>query len=232
MRIVSAGSYLFSILFHISVFVVLILIHSHEAKLPVIPKPIVVDLIDLNIANAAIAPETSNKSIQPHICAVKPLSPKEEPNVIADADSTEPEQETSEDSSSAEKSTDAQPEKAAVNEDDSPFAQTATSTAFNDGKNEPKSRQAYISGNFVYIEKLIASQLTYPEKAKELSQQGTLSLSFVIFENGSVDEVKVIKSSGGRLLDDNAVMTVKKSAPYPKPPFPAEIHIPIAYNLE
>lgn len=30
-------------------------------------------------------------------------------------------------------------------------------------------------------------------------------MSFVILENGSVDEVKVIKSSGFKLLDDNAV---------------------------
>jgi periplasmic protein TonB len=229
MRKVSAGSYLFSILFHILIFAVLILIHNNEANLPVISRSMV---IDLTFADAAIAPETSGKSVQPHICAVKPISPKEEPDVIADAASTEPEPETSEDSSSAEKSTDAQPEKAAVNEADSSSAQPVTSTVFNDGKNAPKSRQSYISGNFVYIEKLISSQLTYPEKAKELNQQGTLSLSFVILENGSVDEVKVIKSSGVRLLDDNAVMTVKKSAPYPKPPFPAEIHIPIAYNLE
>ncbi|HSQ41435.1 MAG TPA: TonB family protein [Fibrobacteraceae bacterium] len=89
----------------------------------------------------------------------------------------------------------------------------------------------YVKQQFVYIRKIIASNLAYPERAQEREQEGSLLLSFVIQENGQVKNVHVVRSSGYALLDESAVATVHKSAPFPKPPFPAELKVPVTYKL-
>ena len=85
---------------------------------------------------------------------------------------------------------------------------------------------------FQYLRKIIAEKIAYPFFARELNQQGHLFVSFLIREDGNVADVKIVKSSGYALLDRNAVATVKKSAPFPKPPYSTEIVVPVAYSLQ
>jgi len=89
----------------------------------------------------------------------------------------------------------------------------------------------YLQNQFFYIRKIIAANMIYPEPAREKELEGSLLLSFVIQENGSVTEVKVVKSSGHSILDEDAVATIYKSTPFPRPPFPAQLKIPITYKL-
>jgi protein TonB len=51
--------------------------------------------------------------------------------------------------------------------------------------------------------------------------EGTVKVSFVVKRDGTVSDVKVINSSGYKLLDDSAVDTVKKAEPYL--PFPQSV---------
>lgn len=61
----------------------------------------------------------------------------------------------------------------------------------------------------------------YPREALNRRITGQLRLSVTINPDGSVFEVKVMQSSGKRLLDDAARQIVRLAAPYA--PFPAEI---------
>lgn len=61
----------------------------------------------------------------------------------------------------------------------------------------------------------------YPREALNRRITGQLRLSVTINPDGSVFEVKVMQSSGKRLLDDAAKQIVRLAAPYA--PFPAEI---------
>jgi protein TonB len=61
----------------------------------------------------------------------------------------------------------------------------------------------------------------YPEKARELQIFGDLRLMVALLPNGAVDEVKILKSSGHKLLDAAAIRIVHLAAPYE--PFPAEM---------
>jgi periplasmic protein TonB len=61
----------------------------------------------------------------------------------------------------------------------------------------------------------------YPSEALNRRITGQLRLSVTINPDGSVFEVKVMQSSGKRLLDDAARQIVRLAAPYA--PFPAEI---------
>lgn len=90
---------------------------------------------------------------------------------------------------------------------------------------------AYIQGQFTYIRQMIAQNTQYPRRARKRQQEGTVLLSFTIQKNGLVSGVKIIKSSGHSLLDKNAISAIQKTAPFPKPPFMAELKIPITYKL-
>ena len=72
--------------------------------------------------------------------------------------------------------------------------------------------------------------------AKEAGFQGTVKLSLRLSHQGDLLDLKVKDTSGYQVLDNDALNTAKKSAPYP--PFSPEItekemwvDIPIVYQL-
>jgi len=90
----------------------------------------------------------------------------------------------------------------------------------------------YLSEHFAYIRDKILRNVSYPDAARRMGWQGNVVLSFIIAANGSVRAFKIIKSSGFTILDNNAVETVKDTAPFPKPLGEAQLVIPITYHLE
>lgn len=63
--------------------------------------------------------------------------------------------------------------------------------------------------------------LFYPQQAKAKGIYGEVRLLVAIRSNGSVEKVKVLKSSGHRILDDAAVSSVRRASPFEA--FPAEL---------
>lgn len=61
----------------------------------------------------------------------------------------------------------------------------------------------------------------YPKEALNRKISGNLRLSVVINPDGTINEIKVLQSSGQRILDDAARQIVRLSAPFAQ--FPAEI---------
>jgi len=93
-------------------------------------------------------------------------------------------------------------------------------------------RKKYLSQHFAYIKTIIQENITYPPRAQRMGWQGKVVVDFIIMENGKAADIKVIKSSGFEVLDDNVVKTVEAVAPFPKPPVRAELRVPIIYRLE
>ncbi|MGB0494896.1 MAG: energy transducer TonB [Kangiellaceae bacterium] len=60
---------------------------------------------------------------------------------------------------------------------------------------------------------LIGNQ-NYPERAKQEKIYGNLTLKVAINKNGTIHQVKVMNSSGSKLLDDAAVRIVRLAAPF------------------
>ena len=52
---------------------------------------------------------------------------------------------------------------------------------------------------------------SYPIEARQLHEQGTVRLKVTIGENGNVEQVQVLQTSGHRILDDAAVRAVDSS---------------------
>ena len=64
--------------------------------------------------------------------------------------------------------------------------------------------------------------LNYPDEAKRQMLYGNMILHVAVRSDGSVEQVRVLRSSGHQILDDAAVRIVRLAAPYS--PFPQEIN--------
>lgn len=62
--------------------------------------------------------------------------------------------------------------------------------------------------------------LRYPAAAKRQRLRGEVHVAFTVSGSGSVSSVRVVRSSGAAVLDQAAVETVRRAAPFP--PIPAE----------
>ena len=94
----------------------------------------------------------------------------------------------------------------------------------------------YIS-YFTRIKQLIDMQWEYPELAKSYGLQGRLTVQFTITGNGRLEQLRLIRSSGSQLLDEEALRAIKAAAPFPpipswiQPnPLPIELSMVYEYN--
>jgi protein TonB len=90
----------------------------------------------------------------------------------------------------------------------------------------------YLQQHFAYIRELILKNLKYPPVARTMGWKGVVTVSFVVLENGTAENIRVVKSSGNGVLDRNVVRTIQEIQPFPKPPGKAELIIPITFRLE
>lgn len=94
-----------------------------------------------------------------------------------------------------------------------------------------RARQRYLKEHFTYIRDIITRNISYPFMARKMGWSGKVTVSFVITEDGSVRDIKIIESSGFDVLDRNAADTVRKVSPFPRPPVSAEVIVPVVYRL-
>lgn len=76
----------------------------------------------------------------------------------------------------------------------------------------------------------------YPEFAKLRHIEGRVKLKFVLAKDGTISNLKIIRSSRKKTLDNAAVEAVKKASPFPKPPdfiikTPVTLTINIVFEL-
>ena len=71
---------------------------------------------------------------------------------------------------------------------------------------------------FNKVKQLIESQWEYPELALRYGLQGTLALEFMIGSSGQLERLRLIRSSGSQVLDEEALRAIKAAAPFPPIP--------------
>ena len=69
----------------------------------------------------------------------------------------------------------------------------------------------------------VESVLRYPELAAMSGYQGTLYIKFDILKDGSLSNLELLKSSGYKILDDEALRAIRSSAPFQ--PLPDDWHM-------
>jgi TonB family protein len=86
---------------------------------------------------------------------------------------------------------------------------------------------------FNKIKQSIESQWEYPEIALRYGLQGKLSLQFTIAKNGQLEQLRLTRSSGSQLLDEEALRAIKAAAPFPPiPPWIKANPLPIVASME
>ena len=81
----------------------------------------------------------------------------------------------------------------------------------------------YIS-YFASIKRKIELVWQYPYEAAAAGIQGELTLDFVIARSGAVNSIELVRSSGSKVLDEEAIRSIRKAAPFD--PIPAQYKIP------
>ncbi len=81
----------------------------------------------------------------------------------------------------------------------------------------------YIS-YFAAIKRKIELVWQYPYEAATAGIQGELTLDFVIARNGTVNSIELVRGSGSKILDDEAIRSIRKAAPFD--PIPVRYKIP------
>ncbi|GAA7669529.1 energy transducer TonB [Helicobacter pylori] len=97
--------------------------------------------------------------------------------------------------------------------------------------------QAYnpgVSNEFLMkIQTAISSKNRYPKMAQIRGIEGEVLVSFVINPDGSVTDIKVVKSNTTDILNHAALEAIKNAAYlFPKPEETVHLKIPIAYSLK
>jgi protein TonB len=100
------------------------------------------------------------------------------------------------------------------------------------GKIREQERQRYLKEQFEYLRNIIYRKAVYPPLALEMNITGTVMLSFCVREDGGVENVGILKGSGSPILDRDAVSTVRRAAPFPRPPARVTVKFPMEYRLE
>ena len=100
------------------------------------------------------------------------------------------------------------------------------------GRNGQQTGGGNTRYNFEYVRNLILKNLTFPSAAQKMGLTGKIVVSFLLKEDGYVENISVVSGSGYEILDSNVVATIGRIAPFPKPPAQAQLILPIVYNLK
>lgn len=76
------------------------------------------------------------------------------------------------------------------------------------------------------IKQKIEEVRRYPLWAKTQGIEGAVYLSFVVLSDGASQGIKIIRSSGSKILDEEAMFSIKRASPFP--PIPKEIEVSFA----
>lgn len=89
----------------------------------------------------------------------------------------------------------------------------------------------YVRNNFNYILVRVRRNLDYPAQARRMGFFGVCKYSFAINMDGQISELEVVESSGHHVLDEAGKKAILRSLPFPVPPIPARIIMPIKFSL-
>lgn len=93
--------------------------------------------------------------------------------------------------------------------------------------------EQYLDEHLSAIRDLLLKHRKYPTQAVRLKQEGAVKVTFRLKQNGEVEDIRIVGSSGYDLLDEDAMNLILKTAGYfPKPPKSVRITVPLRYNLK
>ncbi len=105
----------------------------------------------------------------------------------------------------------------------------ATETQTESSKGDSGGSKTY---DFQFVRNLIVKNLSFPATARRMGLTGKIVVAFLLKEDGQIENITVVESSGHDILDNNVVATIRRISPFPKPPATARIVLPITFHLK
>ena len=93
-----------------------------------------------------------------------------------------------------------------------------SSTSRNSGPVSLNTSDPVYVSYFTKIKQLILSRWEYPELALRYGLEGRLSVEFTIGASGQLERLRVLRSSGSHILDEEALRAIQAAAPFPPIP--------------
>ncbi len=87
------------------------------------------------------------------------------------------------------------------------------------------------AADYSQITARLRQNIAYPYRARQQGMEGKVLVAFLLKADGSVADVRVEESSGHKLLDKDAVATVRKAAPFTSLGRDYVLKCPISYSL-
>ncbi len=92
--------------------------------------------------------------------------------------------------------------------------------------------QIYKENYFDRIRSAIQKYRRYPRIARRTKKEGVVRIAFRLSTSGKIEELRIVQSSGFKVLDRSAIKTIQKaSKEFPKPKKVVKIVVPIEYKL-
>ena len=88
-----------------------------------------------------------------------------------------------------------------------------------------------VESDYSYIRAGIMGNINYPERARRMGWEGTVLLAFEVLENGSIEHIRILKSSGLRVLDEGARDAVAKTIFARRASHPLSVEFPVEFRL-
>jgi periplasmic protein TonB len=95
---------------------------------------------------------------------------------------------------------------------------TARAAASQGSARSTASGNAAVSNYPGQVVSKLRRSLRYPREAQRARMRGEVRVSFTVASNGSVSGIRVVSSSGSPILDQAAIETVQRAAPFPAIP--------------
>lgn len=86
--------------------------------------------------------------------------------------------------------------------------------------------------DFSYVRERILKNLRFPATARQQGQTGKIVVSFSLMADGQVERVAIVAGSGHDILDQAVIDTIRRVAPFPRPPVSAQLVLPIVFHLK
>ena len=112
-----------------------------------------------------------------------------------------------------------------------PSGQKTTGQSGHPGEGQPGGGSK-IRYDFSYVRQRIMHNLHFPDEARREGLTGTIIIAFDLLANGDVSNIAVLTSSGHAILDETVTSTIRRVAPFPKPPVPVRLKLPIVFHLK
>lgn len=97
---------------------------------------------------------------------------------------------------------------------------------------EANENDEYLKLNKAKLKEVVAKYQIYPMAAQKNGCEGLCLVSFRLYPNGHIDELKIVKSSGYASLDRSSIRAIEDAAPeLPRPNKIVTVTVPLEYKL-